>query len=75
MCYTLVMPSETFTRAIVKVQQLPDADQERIGRELSEHVDDLCTLRADIEQGLRSLDAGLGKDGLASKKWRGICLA
>jgi hypothetical protein len=62
MCYTLVMPSETFTRAIVKAQQLPDADQERIGRELSEHVDDLCTLRADIEQGLRSLDAGLGKE-------------
>ena len=52
------MPSETFTRAIVKAQQLPDADQERIGRELSEHVDDLCTLRADIKQGLRSLDAG-----------------
>jgi hypothetical protein len=54
--------SETLTHAIAKAQQLPDADQERIGRELSAYVDDLRNLRADLSEGLRSLDAGLGKE-------------
>lgn len=56
------MSSETLTHAIAKVQQLPDADQERIGRELNAYIDDLHRLRADLTQGLRSLDAGLGKE-------------
>lgn len=56
------MPSESLTKAIAKARQLSDADQERVGRELSRYVDDLCALRADIEQGLRSLEAGLGKE-------------
>jgi len=56
------MPSETLTRAIAKAKLLPDADQERIGRELSAFVDDLRNLRVDLSAGLRSLDAGLGKE-------------
>ncbi|MGO9686384.1 MAG: hypothetical protein ACLPTZ_28055 [Beijerinckiaceae bacterium] len=56
------MSSETLTRAIAKARQLSDADQERVGRELSRYVDDLCALRGDIEQGLRSLDAGNGQE-------------
>ena len=55
------MPSETLTRAIAKAQELPGIDQERIGRELSAYIDDLRNLRADLAQGLHSLDAGLGK--------------
>jgi hypothetical protein len=49
------MPSETLTRAIAKARELPDVDQERIGRELSAYVDDLRKLRADLAEGLRSL--------------------
>jgi hypothetical protein len=56
------MPAETLTRAIAKAQELSDADQERIGRELSAYIDDLGSLRADLADGLRSLDAGLGKE-------------
>jgi hypothetical protein len=61
-CYTCSMPSETLTRAIAKARELPDVDQERIGRELSAYVDDLRKLRADLAEGLRSLDTGLGKE-------------
>lgn len=56
------MPSETLSRAIAKAKQLPDADQERISCELDAFVDDLQSLRADLSAGLRSLDAGLGKE-------------
>jgi hypothetical protein len=56
------MPSETLTRAIAKARELPDADQERIGLELSAYVDDLRKLRSDLAEGLRSLDTGLGKE-------------
>ena len=43
-------------------RQLPDVDQERIGRELSAYIDDLRVLRADLTQGISSLDGGLGKE-------------
>jgi hypothetical protein len=43
------------------VASLPDADQEEIGRKLLSHVEKLRQLRADIDAGLHSLDAGKGK--------------
>jgi hypothetical protein len=55
------MPSKTLDQAIAKAHELPEADQERIGRELSDYIDHLRALRSDIDQGLRSLDAGLGR--------------
>jgi hypothetical protein len=56
------MMSKSLSDAVAKAEQLPEADQERIGRRLSEYVDELRALRADLEQGARSLDAGLGKE-------------
>ena len=48
--------------AMAKVTALPDADQEQIGRELLEHVERLRALRADLQAGIDSLDAGRGKE-------------
>ena len=47
--------------AIAELANLPDADQEQIARRLISHVEKLRDLRADIDQGLRSLDAGEGQ--------------
>jgi len=55
------MPSKTLDEAIAKAQQLPEADQERLGRELNDYIDHLRALRSDIAAGIRSLDAGLGR--------------
>jgi len=52
---------KTLERAIVEVATLPDADQEQIGRQLLSHIEKLRQLRADIDMGIRSLDAGEGK--------------
>ncbi len=48
-------------RAIDKVATLPEADQEEIAQQLLAHVEKLSKLRADIDAGIRSLDAGKGK--------------
>jgi hypothetical protein len=48
-------------QAIAQVAELPDADQEQIGRKLLTHVERLRELRRDIDAGLRSLDAGEGR--------------
>ena len=56
------MTSKTLTEAIIKAQALPGADQERVGRDLSQYVDSLGVLRTKLDQGIRSLDAGLGKE-------------
>jgi hypothetical protein len=48
--------------AITKAANLPEAAQEQLGRELLERIDALSHLRADIEVGLRELDAGLGTE-------------
>jgi hypothetical protein len=37
-------------------------DREKIGRELLAHVEKLRCLRLDIEKGIRSLDAGKGRE-------------
>jgi transposase len=51
---------KTLEQAIAQVSQLPDADQEQIGRKLLSHVERLNALRAEIDKGLRSLEAGQG---------------
>jgi hypothetical protein len=48
-------------QAIAQVAELPDADQEQIGRKLLSHVEKLRELRRDIDAGLQSLDAGRGR--------------
>ena len=52
---------KTLEQAIAEVTNLPDADQEQIGRKLLSHVEKLRQLRSDIDTGIRSLDQGKGK--------------
>jgi hypothetical protein len=52
---------KTLERALAEISQLPAADQEEIGRRLLQHVEKLRALRADVDKGLRSLDAGEGE--------------
>lgn len=52
---------KTLEQAIAAITHLPDADQEEIGRKLLTHVEKLRKLRADIDEGLRSLDEGKGE--------------
>lgn len=52
---------KTLEQAIAEVTSLPDADQEQIGRKLLSHLEKLRQLRADIDEGIQSLDAGEGK--------------
>ena len=47
--------------AIEELERLPEDAQERIGRELLAHVEKLRNLRADIAQGVQSLDRGAGR--------------
>jgi hypothetical protein len=51
----------TLEQAIAEIARLPDADQEQIGRKLLSHVEKLNALRAEIDKGTRSLDAGEGR--------------
>lgn len=51
----------TLEQAIAQISRLPDADQEQIGRKLLFHVEKLNALRAEIDKGVRSLDAGEGR--------------
>jgi hypothetical protein len=50
----------TLEKAIAEVSNLPDADQEQIGQRLLSHVEKLQRLRAEIDKGILSLDAGEG---------------
>ena len=54
--------TSAFERAIAQIAELPETDQERIGRSLLRYVAKLCRLRDDIDAGLRSLDAGEGSE-------------
>jgi hypothetical protein len=47
-------------KAIAEVERLSEADQEQIGRELLSHVEKLRRLRAELDKGIASLDAGTG---------------
>jgi len=52
----------TLELAVSKASNLPEAAQEQLGRELLERIETLEQLRAEIEVGLRELDAGLGEE-------------
>jgi hypothetical protein len=49
-------------QAIAEIESLPATDQEQIGRKLLSHVEKLRLLRDDINEGVRSLDAGKGRE-------------
>ena len=53
---------KALTEAIAQVERLPTEDQEKIGRTLLSHVEKLRALRAEIDKGIRSLDAGKGRE-------------
>jgi hypothetical protein len=53
---------KTLERAIAEIAALPDADQEQIGRKLLSHVEKLQRLREELDRGVRSLDAGKGRE-------------
>ena len=53
---------KTLEKAIAEVERLPAEDQEQIGRTLFSHVEKLRALRAEIDKGIRSLDAGQGTE-------------
>lgn len=50
----------TLEQAIAQISRLPDSDQEQIGRKLLSHIEKLNALRAEIDKGIHSLDAGKG---------------
>ena len=52
--------TNTLDEAVEALEQLSHADQETIGRQVLHHVEKLRLLRGNIDQGLRSLDAGGG---------------
>src|SRR5579859_4142060 len=52
---------KTLELAISKAAELPEAAQEQLGRELLERLDALAELHAELEAGIRELDAGLGE--------------
>jgi len=49
-----------FSDAVAEAATLPEPIQEKIGQELHACIERLRSLRSDIEQGIRSLDAGAG---------------
>jgi hypothetical protein len=60
-CDRMLSMTKVLKEAIAEVATLPESDQELIGRELMVHVEKLRSLRADIADGVGSLDAGKGK--------------
>jgi hypothetical protein len=53
---------KTLEIAISKVSALPEAAQEQLGRELLERIETLEQLRAEVDVGIRELDAGQGEE-------------
>ena len=53
---------KTLELALAKAATLSEEAQEHLGRELLERIDSLAALRAEIEDGLRELDAGEGEE-------------
>jgi hypothetical protein len=53
---------KTLKEAFEEVAELPESDQEQIGRSLLSHVEKLRQLRGELDRGIRSLDAGKGKE-------------
>jgi hypothetical protein len=59
--YSAVMV-KSLEQAVAELERLPAEDQEQIGRSLLSHGEKLHALRAEIDKGIASLDAGLGKE-------------
>jgi hypothetical protein len=59
--YTASMTTKTLRLAMEKAAALSEAAQEKIGREVLEYVDGMARLRAELEIGIRQLDAGMGE--------------
>ena len=57
-----MMTVEVLETAISKARALPEAAQEKIGREVLAHIDALEKLRSDLQIGVDQLDAGLGRE-------------
>jgi hypothetical protein len=53
--------TKVLREAIAKVEALPEADQDRIARELIDYLEKLNALRAEVDIGLRQLNAGEGR--------------
>ena len=53
---------KSLEQAIAELERLPAEDQEQIGLTLLSHVEKLRALRGEIDKGLRSLDAGQGRE-------------
>jgi hypothetical protein len=62
LCYNKSMTAKTLEIAMHKASALPAAAQEKIGRDVLESVERLARLRAEVEIGIRELDAGLGEE-------------
>ncbi len=54
--------TKVLREAIAKVEALPEAEQDRIARELIDYLDKLNALRSEVQIGLRQLDAGEGRE-------------
>ena len=54
--------TELLKTAMAEASTLPEAAQEKIGRELLTYIEKLRWLRAEIDKGIRSLDAGEGRE-------------
>jgi hypothetical protein len=54
--------SKKLEDAMNEASNLPEADQETIGQDLLSHVEKLRSLRAEVDKGIRSLDAGEGRE-------------
>jgi hypothetical protein len=52
---------KTLEKAIAKISRLPSSDQEEIGRKRLSHFERLNALRAELDKGIRLLDAGEGR--------------
>jgi hypothetical protein len=55
------MKTKTLELAMDKAATLPAEVQEQIGRDVLERVDQVARLRAELEVGIRQLDASLGE--------------
>ena len=53
---------KTLELAISKAAELPEPAQEALGREMLRRIQALEELRAEIDIGIRELDAGLGRE-------------
>lgn len=53
---------DIFRKAVSEISELPDEAQDEIGRQLLDYLRRLDDLRAEVDKGLASLDAGEGRE-------------